>query len=1213
MSLQFFGLGFRFAELLTKTPTMKAFLHILVLIFLFMSANAQTLINKLWQDTTGHPSITYYMQCAKIDASGNVYVAGSTYHSGQSDNLLITKYSSTGNRLWQKEFDSPGSYADILTDFYIKGGNYYCTGTYWDSVHAKSWAGTLKGNTSTGDTVWTRIYSGSFGGYDAGGTIKVDQNQNVYIGGTDQQSSTNFRMLVMKYDSAGTQQWISYYDSSGYYDAGVDMTITGGSTAAKNVAIVGFSGSGFANWDFVTANFNPATGVASKVVRTANANGAFSQPAGIVKDYSDNIIICGTASVGGSNTDVKIIKYDTLLNQLWLKTWGNSDSLHDEATAIVMDNYANYLITGYTTNSNGSKSLLVLKYNASGTLQWSQIVGAPTYNKDCVGKDITVDDSLNVYVAGYVNNGSDNDYITLCYDKNGHLKWKKTFSGGGTANDQAFDIVVDTLHKVYVSGSSAAASTKFITLCYGQLDIDKSFATGAGGNPISIKGQALIRLDTSAVLRSEINNFDRTFWAPKELLQTWAIDSLKKKYADFEKCYLGRVFSYLRTTDTVSISRLGDKVRVPDFWSTFVLVFNKPVNERKVCDTINQLFPLVEFSELDLVMKEYSAPNDIQYYLQKSFFPSVDYPNGGVNVEQAWNYTTGKPFVKVGIFDTGVKGDHEDFLADGTNISSSVVKGGYDCILGNLLTVGGNNDPQGHGTSCAGIIGACRNNSWGVAGIAGGDTLGKPGVSMYGFRLFEDQGANIFATVRRTADAFLQSSLNIPDSTYGYRLHMVNNSYGFGTAAGLFYLDSNVTLMKKVWHTANRNKLLMVFASGNDDVDYLPYPKNIDDDWMVVVGGTGGNGNYKDFADPDDPGWSPNYGSGIDLSAPCVPYMINTTVLGGFGGSFGPFDGTSAACPHVVGTAALLCSYLNDSLSKYKNLAPEDYEYVLQRSAYNIDLPGYDTITGWGRLNAGGALSVVDTSKRKLIHFDSDSLTKTQTFVQTDTNVIIWLVEEGVSVTGQPFKRDSYHADVYRLTTTTTQPLTSTDTVVAYWPRSSSSESYGYYNANHELVPHEKCSMSSVSYLHSTLQGYFYHLKDSVTNAHKGWIPFDTAYAHNANFAYSFLVGRAIYAPWDTLISDVVTIKQSQYSARIFPNPSSQTQILQLHGESEDCHIIVKMFDAAGILVKEIYNGNLGVGEMQFTIDLAPLNAGMYIYVFQDAMGNTKYIKSMKF
>lgn len=69
------------------------------LALLCLSSFAQTLINKAWQDTTGHPSVTYTLQTSETDGSGNVYIAGSTYHLGESDNLLIAKYSSSGTKL----------------------------------------------------------------------------------------------------------------------------------------------------------------------------------------------------------------------------------------------------------------------------------------------------------------------------------------------------------------------------------------------------------------------------------------------------------------------------------------------------------------------------------------------------------------------------------------------------------------------------------------------------------------------------------------------------------------------------------------------------------------------------------------------------------------------------------------------------------------------------------------------------------------------------------------------------------------------------------------------------------------------------------------------------------------------------------------------------------------------------------------------------------
>src|ERR1043165_7985059 len=142
----------------------------------------------------------------------------------------------------------------------------------------------------------------------------------------------------------------------------------------------------------------------------------------------------------------------------------------------------------------------------------------------------------------------------------------------------------------------------------------------------------------------------------------------------------------------------------------------------------------------------------------------------------------------------------------------------------------------------------------------------------------------------------------------------------------------------------------MPCAAGNDgdsedpDNPQIELPARFDDDWVLAVGGTGMNGSWWG-TDPNDE-FIAAYGPGIDIAAPANDLIITTTKLDTVNqspwGSIGNENGTSSATAHASGVAALLLSYLNDSISAYKNLAPEDVEYILQRSATYV---GYDSAT----------------------------------------------------------------------------------------------------------------------------------------------------------------------------------------------------------------------------------------------------------------------------
>jgi hypothetical protein len=74
-------------------------------------------------------------------------------------------------------------------------------------------------------------------------------------------------------------------------------------------------------------------------------------------------------------------------------------------------------------------------------------------NGNDVSNGIDVDSSGNVYVAGYSNNGADNDYLTVKFDSSGNYVWNVTYDGG-QGSDVAYDVAVDSSGNVYVTGYS---------------------------------------------------------------------------------------------------------------------------------------------------------------------------------------------------------------------------------------------------------------------------------------------------------------------------------------------------------------------------------------------------------------------------------------------------------------------------------------------------------------------------------------------------------------------------------------------------------------------------------------------------------------------------------------------------------------------------------------------------------------------------------------
>jgi len=122
------------------------------------------------------------------------------------------------------------------------------------------------------------------------------------------------------------------------------------------------------------------------------------------------IISCGSSDDGSTSTG-------NTTTSLWTKQLGTSSS--DGGSGVTTDSSGNVYVTGYTlggldgnTNS-GSYDMFLVKYNSSGTKQWTKQLGSSGWDW---GNGVTTDSSGNIYVTGYTNGGLDGNTNSGSYD-----------------------------------------------------------------------------------------------------------------------------------------------------------------------------------------------------------------------------------------------------------------------------------------------------------------------------------------------------------------------------------------------------------------------------------------------------------------------------------------------------------------------------------------------------------------------------------------------------------------------------------------------------------------------------------------------------------------------------------------------------------------------------------------------------------------------------
>ena len=416
------------------------------------------------------------------------------------DRTCSTSSEAKDNKAFTKQLGSSGE--DLAIGVAVdSSGNSYVTGYTDGGLDGNSSSGKqdfflIKYN-SSGTKEWTKQEGSSGDDYAYG--VAVDSSDNIYVTGyTDKKlhgnnNSGRFDMFLVKYNSSGARQWTKQLGTSNNEYASAIATDSSDNIYVTGMTWGGLDGSTKPSYcmgsgtvrafkectDIFLVKYN-SSGTKQWVKQLEGSSKSFDNAQGLAVDSSDNIYVAGFTNGGlDGNTssgkhDILLVKYNSSGSKQWLQQFGSSKN--DMGLEVNVDSKGNIYVTGYTeggldgkTNS-GERDIFLVKYNSSGTKQWTQQLGTPTFEE---GNGVAVDSSDNIYVSGWTRGKLDtyaggDDAIVLKYNSSGSKQWTRQFGAPSfleksqynsssqmtTSTDKGIGVAVDSSGNIYVTGNT---------------------------------------------------------------------------------------------------------------------------------------------------------------------------------------------------------------------------------------------------------------------------------------------------------------------------------------------------------------------------------------------------------------------------------------------------------------------------------------------------------------------------------------------------------------------------------------------------------------------------------------------------------------------------------------------------------------------------------------------------------------------------------------
>jgi len=502
----------------------KLLLFAFTLFSTMLFSQSQNMAFEEWKNNTGTQNLFYKITPVTDFKTGDTYVAGATVTMNGTTDILITKYYANGTFAWTQQYNGLANAIDFAAGIYVDNSqNVYVTGAVSNDTNNVTLTDLiLIKYDNNGNQQWVATYDAGVGGLDIGKDIIVDDsNGNVYVTGGSHNSTFNSDILMICFDVSGTQQWVNRYNYNSLDDVGYKISMPRG---PSELLVTGACTSSTNNYKLTNIAIDASNGsISSITTSTAVTTSSVDVVNDVVIDAQKNIYITGGYNVSGQGLNYYTMKMDSNLVIQWQQYYNGTSNLNDVAKGLDVDNSGNVYVTGYSTSSTQGRNFVTIKYNSAGSQQWAQTFNN-TSNTDDEASDIVVDSLLNIYVTGStISSLNQSDYYTIKYNSSGTKIWDIQ-TDAHHLNDKATNLVVDINNDIIITGQCETApnSFEYNTVKYVQKDIQlpidaTSELTSSSYLFYENKGQIINSAGSveSAVTHATMDAYPAIFFKPK--------------------------------------------------------------------------------------------------------------------------------------------------------------------------------------------------------------------------------------------------------------------------------------------------------------------------------------------------------------------------------------------------------------------------------------------------------------------------------------------------------------------------------------------------------------------------------------------------------------------------------------------------------------------------------------------------------------------------